>query len=538
VSHVLPHSRTIPEVLRFQVEHNPDSRFLKCGGDWLTFRDLDRRSERLAAGLVGLGVTKGTRVAMLVPNRLEFFEVFYAAAKLGAILVPLNAYLKGEFLRCQLTDSASAVLVTDASGLRSALPLLSEVELTHIVVIDDVAGVDVSGVRVPIVAIADLPSDAPLPDIEILQSDTMAISYTSGTTGMPKGCVLSHGYYTLMPTAYFAEGWFRPGKDILITPWPVFNAGGHALANMIGLVGAVSVVYEPEFHASTFMKRVREERATVLWSTGLPGMAVLAQPPSLEDTEHCLRFACFVPMSTDKQLEFAARFGVQVLEGTYGQTETVPTTIAPVDGPRRPGTCGRPVWYLDVQIVNEFDEEVPRGETGEIVVRPKVPGGIFQGYWRKPEDTVATFRNLWHHTGDAGRMDDDGFVTFVDRKKDAMRRRGGINVSSLELEATVTRHPGVAQAAAFAQPSAMTEDEIVVALVPAEGATLTPHELFEFFRAELPYYAVPRYVRVCEQLPTNAMGRVMKQTLRDAGLDASTWDLESLGLTVKRSDRR
>jgi crotonobetaine/carnitine-CoA ligase len=525
----------VPEVLRHQARHNAERPFLKCGGDWLSFGELDRRSERLAAGLAGLGVTKGDRVATLVPNRIEFFEIFYAVAKLGAILVPFNAYLKGEFLRYQLTDSASSVLFTDEAGLAAALPLLADTEVRTVVVIDET---DLGDGPTPVMKLADLLSDSAVPDVEITAADLLAISYTSGTTGMPKGCMLTHGYYTLMPTAYYEEGWFRPGRDVLFTPWPVYNAGGHALANMIGLVGANAVNYEPEFHASTFMARVREEKATVLWSTGMPGMAVLAQPPDPRDTEHCLRFACFVPLPTDRQQEFAKRFDVPVLEGTYGQTETVPTTISPVDGPRKPGTCGRPVWYLDVRIVDESDDEVSRGQPGEIVVRPKVPGGIYQGYWRKPQESLEIFRNLWHHTGDAGRMDDDGFVTFVDRKKDAIRRRGGINVSSLELEMAVTRYPGVESVAAFALPSAMTEDEIVVAIVPRAGAELTPDGLFEFFKTELPYYAVPRYVKIRDSLPTNAMNRVMKQSLRDEGLAGETWDLEAMGFRVANSARR
>ena len=171
-------------------------------------------------------------------------------------------------------------------------------------------------------------------------------------------------------------------------------------------------------------------------------------------------------------------------------------------------------------------------------MRPKVPGGIYQGYWRKPQESLEIFRNLWHHTGDAGRMDDDGFVTFVDRKKDAIRRRGGINVSSLELEMAVTRHPGIEAVAAFALPSDMTEDEIVIAIVPRAGAELTPQGMFEFFKTELPYYAVPRYVKIRNALPINAMNRVMKQSLREEGLDGDTWDLEAMGFRVAKGARR
>jgi len=189
-------------------------------------------------------------------------------------------------------------------------------------------------------------------------------------------------------------------------------------------------------------------------------------------------------------------------------------------------------------MVDDDDVEVPTGAVGEIVVRPLEPDCLFCGYWGRDEETLHTFRNLWHHTGDYGRMDADGFVTFVDRKKDALRRRGE-NVSSMELEAAILAHPRIAEVAVHAVESAATEDDIKACVVPQGGqAELTPDELFGFCSEQLPYFAVPRYVELMPELPKNALGRVLKHELRARGVTPATWDFDKLGLTVGRDRRR
>ena len=174
---------------------------------------------------------------------------------------------------------------------------------------------------------------------------------------------------------------------------------------------------------------------------------------------------------------------------------------------------------------------------GEITLRPRHRHAMFEGYWRKPEATLEAFRGLWYHTGDFGRRDERGFVSFVDRKRDALRRRGE-NVSSVELESAIITHPNIAEAAVHAVPSALTEDDIKACIVLGDGVELTPEAAFEFFRSTLPYFAIPRYVEVLDELPRNAVARVMKHLLRDRGVTAETWDFEALGFSVTRSERR
>jgi crotonobetaine/carnitine-CoA ligase len=226
-----------------------------------------------------------------------------------------------------------------------------------------------------------------------------------------------------------------------------------------------------------------------------------------------------------------------VLSEAYGQTECFPVTMAPATLDRVRGTLGPPTEHFEVGLLDDEDNEVGAGEVGEICVRPRHPQVMFSGYWNRPEESLASWRNLWHHTGDLARRDADGSLRFVDRKKDAVRRRGE-NVSSLELEAAIRRHPGIKDVAVCAARASLGEDDIRATVVAVPGAVLEPTELFAFFTSSLPYFAIPRYVEVVPQLPVNALGRVMKHVIRDREFSADGWDFESLGFAVSHAERR
>jgi crotonobetaine/carnitine-CoA ligase len=347
--------------------------------------------------------------------------------------------------------------------------------------------------------------------------------------------MMSNGYYLTIARELLTAQWIEHA-DILFTAYPLFHTSGQIYGLTNVLHAGASLVLEPEFSASTYMARVRAVGATVLYGPGAMGLALLAQPPHPDDAHNRLRLAMWLPMAADKQEEFEQRFATRVTAETYGQTEALIPAMSSLSDERRPGTAGRLTPYFDLRLVDDGDREVPLGEVGEIVVRPKGPDGMFRGYWKKAEATAAAWRNLWHHTGDSGRLDADGYLTFVDRKKDSLRRRGE-NVSSLELEAAIRACPGVLAVAVHAVPSAMSEDDIKACVVPAPGAELNPDELFDFFKRNLPYFAIPRYVEVLDELPANVMGRVQKFKLVERGIGES-WDFETLGLTVARGERR
>jgi crotonobetaine/carnitine-CoA ligase len=528
-------SRIVGDVLRDAAEQHPDSRLVQCGGDWLTYGEVEVAACRVAAGLQSLGVEKGDRVAVMLPNRIEFITSMFACAKVGAIQVPINTYLRGEFLRHQLGESQAGVVISDALGLQQMAPVLADLPELHLAVnADDDDG---DGIRLPTTSFAELEAGgASLKEPDLRPSDLCNILYTSGTTGPSKGCMLTHGYYTWIPSAFLQAGWIGEG-DTIFGANPLFHASGQIWIVMAALTIGGAAVVEPAFSASTFLSRARETKATTLFGMGAMGMALLAQPPRDDDRQHSVRQATWVPMTEAAQNAFLERFGIPVNSELYGQSECWPATITPAGGPRKAGAIGRVAPHMDVRIVDDDDFEVAPGEPGEIVLRTKEPYTMFQGYWNSPEATAHAFRNLWHHTGDNGRFDDEGNLYFVDRKKDSLRRRGE-NVSSIELEQAILKHPAVGAVAVHAVPSDLSEDDIKACIVVAGQTELSPQELFAFFKSSLPYYAIPRYVELLVELPVNANMRVQKFKLRDRGITDDTWDFEAMGLVVGRHERR
>ena len=529
----------VADILRGRAADCGREPLARCGGDWLTVGEVDAASDRLARGLAGRGLSKGDRVAIIAANRAEFIPLFFALAKLGAIQVPLNTFLKGDLLRHQLADSGARMLVADASGVAVAGPLLGHTDISDVVLLDaPETSTDLSR-TVSRCAYPDLlSSSGPPPRTSIKPCDPLAIMYTSGTTGPSKGCVLSNGYYTASPVA-LREAGIVAEDDRIFCALPLFHQSGHSVLMQALMTPGGSVCYQEWFSASTFLAQAREVAATVLWVVGPMGGTLLAQPPGPADTEHPFRLAVMAgALSVAAQEEFERRFATPVTGELYGQTECLGVTFSPVGGPRKRGTIGRPSPHFEVRLVDDDDREVPLGEVGEIVLRPREPNAAYSGYWRNPEATVAAWSNLWHHTGDSARADADGFLTFVDRKKDCLRRRGE-NVSSYEVEAAIGAHPDISQVAVSGVPSPLGEDDIKASIVWTPEEPPSPSALFEFFKGALPYFAVPRFVEFRASLPvTEATGRVRKHVLRAEGVTPDTWDLDELGFTIARADRR
>lgn len=345
---------TVVALFRERVARAPDSRLFKMGrGDWLTFADLDRRSDRVAAGLRAAGVSRGDRVALICGQREEVVEILLGCAKLGCVLVPFNYYLRGEFLRYQLKDSGSTLLIADAAGLAVAEPMLADTDVATVVSLDGAATPSGGSTRcLPYARLceAEAEPDAWEPSPETL----LSILYTSGTTGMPKGCMLPQGYYVNSGRATRAGDCVHPG-DLLLTPFAHFHAGFQLTVLMSALGNDAAVCLEEEFHASTFMRRAAEEGATVINGVGAMAMAILAQPPAEGEQEHRLRLCMWASvMHPNAQVAFESRFGVAVNAETYGQTEATPLTIASHLDPKRDrATVGRATEFFELQVVDE-----------------------------------------------------------------------------------------------------------------------------------------------------------------------------------------
>jgi crotonobetaine/carnitine-CoA ligase len=247
-----------------------------------------------------------------------------------------------------------------------------------------------------------------------------------------------------------------------------------------------------------------------------------------------LRLLGAAPLPVEVDSILKQRFGIDTFSGAYGTTEASLVSWQPPGVENKPNAAGVVNdEYFDVRIFDDDDHELPRGADGEIVLRPKRPHTMFEGYWGRPEATVDASRNWWFHTGDVGRIDEDGFLFFVDRKADYLRRRGE-NISSFEVERILMAHGSLADVAVHAVPSDLTEDDLKVTATVKEGASVTEEELFRWCIDELPYFALPRYVEFRVELPRSPVGRVLKRELRNEGVTAATWDVEASGITYEK----
>ncbi|MFE2998642.1 AMP-binding protein [Nocardia sp. NPDC059246] len=529
--------QVIGQLLRHRASAYPDRPYCYVAGKGYTFAELDRRTDEVAAGFAAHGVGKGDRVALLMPNRIEFIEAYFGLAKLGAIQVPLNAFLKGDFLRHQLADSRAAVVVLDSAGYSAVEPLLELLpDLRLIVALDSLpSDGPLSGVEVLPYDVVASGAGTP-PEMHVSPDDPMSILYTSGTTGYPKGCVLPHGYYARVGRVAI-HGLELTEDDSLFAPLPMFHLSGGIFMLISALIMGIPVHYAPSFSVKTFLSDATAAGATVVLGVGAMSLALLSTPPGPGDRAHRIRAMMVAPLAPADQERFRERFGIEPWTEVYGQTECMPVTVNPISAPRDRAGCGVAAPDLEVALLRDDLTFAPDGEVGEICLRPRARFAIFDGYWDNATATLKSFQGLWYHTGDFARRLPSGQIAFVDRKSDALRRKGE-NVSSLELENASRRIPEVADVAVHGVPAETTEDEIKACIVLKPDTSMTPEGLFEFFRTELPYFAIPRYIEILDSLPVNAMNRVMKHQLRERPNGDGVWDFTKLGLTVAAADRR
>jgi carnitine-CoA ligase len=526
-------SATILEALDEQVRRRRDEPFILVGDRSLSFGEVQLHAHRIAGGLAALGLPTGGRVAYLSQNRPELIGLGYGIASAGMVTVPLNVQLVGEFLRHQLVDAEISAVAVDASGLQVLVPFVGDLHHVECIIVLD-AVPPTGGLSVPVVDFGDLLGHEPIEQPHRpAPEDTALILYTSGTTGPAKGCVLSHRYMVRVGNTY--NRLLDIGDDdVQICVLPMFHMSGQ-MDLMMALLSGTPISVESRFSASRFLSRAREVGATFWAGIGSTVDLLLKQEPKADDFDNPLQKWIGVPLSDQQASAAAQRFGIQTQTQLFAQTEANPVSASGADMPADRGTDGRVLEDIEVRIVDDNENDVPTGEVGEILLRPRAPGAVFSGYWAGAGQPPRGWEDGWHHTGDLGTLDDKGQLRFVDRKKDSMRRKGE-NISALELDRALLGFEAFAEVATHGvSVDGELEQHIKVCVVLRDGAQLDLSEFGRFVAEAVPHFAVPRYIEVFDQLPRNPIGRVQKFELRRNPLSDNTIDLFALGHT---SDRR
>jgi crotonobetaine/carnitine-CoA ligase len=491
--------------------------------DLITYRGLYERAKRVAASLRRHGVQPGETVASFGYNSTDQAALLCACAAIGAVWVPLNLSLVGADLAYTLNDTNSVNLIIDAE----LLPKYQEVEARVGIKRVFLRGAGEYDPRYA--TFADL-ADADAGDFEATPSepqDPLAVIYTGGSTGMPKGVLASHTYFLAFALRYHEISEATP-EDIHYTGGlQLYHVGGQQLSFVGPMFCGMSSHISRWFSASKYWERARACRATIIDPIGPMMAAIMRQPASELDTKHNVRIGVGVgtgQVSPDVRDGFAERYQVPLMS-VYAQTEVGGALFCSERlHERRPGSSGKPGRWGQIAVVDERDRFVPPGTVGELVARPAFPNMFMSGFLNKPEQAARAWRNLWHHTGDLGYLDEDGFVYFIGRQAHWLRRRGE-NISSYEVEQCIDRVPGVLEVAVIGVPDLEIGEEDVKAFVVAEGSSdVTPERIHAYCQENLAYFKVPRYIEFVDALPrSSAKNEIERHKLKELPI-GDCWD--------------
>lgn len=503
---------TVTEILAEKAARNgerPALTFLP-DGRMFSYADLDLITNSYANSLIELGLAKGAHIAVMMSNSPEMLFAILALGKIGAVAVPINIAARGQLLGYYLAHGDVAAIIVDpelagqVDEVRDLAPGLGPI-------ITDVA------------ALAQGSPDAP--GNSVAASDLAFLMFTSGTTGPSKANMLaqstawSWGMSTANSYGYRAD-------DRTHVCLPLFHAAALQCQSYASIIADAHILLTDRFSVSGFWPEVRENRATIIALLGSMANYIWNRQAEPDDTDNSVRICNISPMPAfGRDLE--VRFGLRVAS-SYSLTDYAMSTIfSPHDPVEKFGSAGRPRGGIALRIVDDADQPVATGEVGEIVLRSANPGGTSLGYYKMPEATMEAWRNLWFHTGDRGRLDGDGYLWFVDRKKDAIRRKGE-NISAFEVERIIDSHAAVLQSAAYAAPSEHSEDEVAVSIVLNAGASPDPAALIEHCTRNMARYMVPRFIEFRDALPMNSSLKIEKFKLREhvAQNLHSFWDRE------------
>ena len=516
--------RVLPFILDDKASVHGDRPFL-IGDQEISHAQLRTSVARFAGGLRALGVQPGDRVLVMMPNAAETIVTAFGISWAAAICVPVNTSYRGEMLRYVIDDADAAFLVVSEEYLGVVADVREQLTSLPALI---VAGREPARSGQPaglagatVIEWHGVAGGPAAPSPELGPADIQAIMYTSGTTGPSKGVLVSyhHAYQYANPTGTHLVD----AGDVVYVTLPLFHIGGQWAGIYAALLADGQALLKRKFSVTDFWSDIDKHGVTQTILLGIMSEFIWKQPPAEDDRRHSLRSVAVTPPPKDAAA-FAERFNLRICQG-WGLTEAgCVTAPPPFDEPAAdPTTCGRlRADLFEMILADDNDEPVPAGVAGQALIRPVQPNALMSGYWRKPEATVAAWRNLWLHTGDVLVQDADGYYRFVDRQKDCIRRRGE-NISSLEVERAVLEHPDVLECAAIPVPGDDAEEEVKVILTLRDQVTLTPAGLSDFLEPRMPAFMLPRYIEIAAELPKTPTQKIRKDVLRAAGVGPHSW---------------
>lgn len=527
-------------VLRRQAAERGASTFLVAPEEKveLTFAEVLDRSERVAGGLLAAGADHGDRVVIMAKNSSRFVLSWFATAIGDLVEAPINTAYEGEFLRHQVQLVDAKWIVVDDDLAERFVGIADDIPLVEGFWVIDNGNLESALERLRAAGWRAEPWDdllradrwdGPEPDAR----DLTAVFFTSGTTGLSKGVSMPNAHMNFFAELTRCLTRFTE-DDTWLSVTPLFHGNAQYMAVYPALIAGGRVVIRSRFSASRWVDQLREHDVTVTNFLGVMMDFVWKQPPRPDDADNSLRCIFAAPTASSIMEAFQARFGVDAFTEVYGTTETCCPVLTPYGEKRPPGAAGLNSgdWF-DVVIVDpETDIEVPIGEVGEFVVRPKHPWICSRGYYNMPEKTAESWRNLWFHTGDAVRRDEEGWYYFVDRIKDAIRRRGE-NISSYEVEQAILGHPAVTECAVIGVPASSEAGEDEVMAIIVRDGEMTATDVWEWCKGRVPGFAIPRYVRFRDDLPRTPSEKIRRNVLREEAATADdVFDREIAGARI------
>jgi acyl-CoA synthetase (AMP-forming)/AMP-acid ligase II len=501
----------VGELLRRAAFLQPEKECFICGQDRLTYQQMEKRALQVAGWLQEQGVGHDDKVGFILKNGLAFVEIFYGIALSGAVGVPINFRLAADEIQYIVNNSDSKVLMIGheyVDAIRSIRDQLPQVEKVVVVGSDG---------EIPDMIRYESVFDRSVsytPCEQLSDEDACMIVYTSGTTGRPKGAVLTHKNLYMNSMNMIWESRMNPDYKQLIVA-PMFHVAAMSTLVTTCLLRGTSVIHQ-EFNPVAVLDTIQAERINYLFM--VPAMwNFLFQVPNIDQYDLssmtiCATGASICPLELKKKImKYFPNAGIY---DVFGQTEMSPCTTAlhPEDSLRKTTSVGKPIINVEIRVVDDEMNDVPVGEVGEIVYRGPT---VMKEYYKNLEATAEAFRGGWFHSGDLVRLDEEGFVYVVDRKKD-MIISGGENIYPAEIEEVLYSHPGILEAAVIGVPDETWGEAVKAVVVPKPGVQLTAEEIIEHCKGHLASYKKPRYVEFVDMLPRNAAGKVLKRVLREA----------------------